>query len=89
MSVPATGRKADGAATAQRQPDTPSGRPGQRAAGDNDGDADRGAQQGTAVWAAKLGMNLPSSTLKEHESGKSFHVQQAEQIRLYRSSNRS
>ena len=38
----------------------------------------------TAVWAAKLGMNLQSSTLKFDESGKPFHVQQAEQIRLYR-----
>lgn len=38
----------------------------------------------TAVWAAKLGMNLQSSTLKDDESGKPFHVQQAEQIELYR-----
>ena len=38
----------------------------------------------TADWAAKLGMNLQSSTLKIDESGKPFHVQQAEQIRLYR-----
>jgi alkanesulfonate monooxygenase SsuD/methylene tetrahydromethanopterin reductase-like flavin-dependent oxidoreductase (luciferase family) len=38
----------------------------------------------TAEWAAKLGMNLQSSTLKIHESDKPFHVQQAEQIRLYR-----
>ncbi len=38
----------------------------------------------TAVWAAKLGMNLQSSTLKIDESGKPFHVQQAEQIRLFR-----
>ena len=38
----------------------------------------------TAEWAAKLGMNLQSSTLKIDESGKPFHVQQAEQIRLYR-----
>ena len=29
-------------------------------------------------------MNLQSSTLKIDESGKPFHVQQAEQIRLYR-----
>ena len=35
----------------------------------------------TAEWAAKLGMNLQSSTLKIDESGKPFHVQQAEQIR--------
>jgi len=38
----------------------------------------------TAVWAAENGMNLQSSTLKEDESGKPFHVQQAEQIRLYK-----
>jgi alkanesulfonate monooxygenase SsuD/methylene tetrahydromethanopterin reductase-like flavin-dependent oxidoreductase (luciferase family) len=38
----------------------------------------------TAEWAAKLGMNLQSSTLKIDESGRPFHVQQAEQIRLYR-----
>jgi alkanesulfonate monooxygenase SsuD/methylene tetrahydromethanopterin reductase-like flavin-dependent oxidoreductase (luciferase family) len=38
----------------------------------------------TAEWAAQLGMNLQSSTLKIDETGKPFHVQQAEQIRLYR-----
>ncbi len=38
----------------------------------------------TAIWAAKLGMNLQSSTLKEDENGRPFHVQQAEQIRAYR-----
>ena len=38
----------------------------------------------TAIWAAENGMNLQSSTLKEDESGKPFHVQQAEQIRLYK-----
>src|SRR5574337_1391261 len=38
----------------------------------------------TAVWAAEHGMFLQSSTLKEDESGKPFHVQQAEQIRLYK-----
>ena len=38
----------------------------------------------TAQWAAQLGMNLQSSTLKIDETGKPFHVQQAEQIRLYR-----
>jgi alkanesulfonate monooxygenase SsuD/methylene tetrahydromethanopterin reductase-like flavin-dependent oxidoreductase (luciferase family) len=42
------------------------------------------ATNATAVWAAKLGMNLQSSTLKFDESGKPFHVQQAEQIRAYR-----
>jgi alkanesulfonate monooxygenase SsuD/methylene tetrahydromethanopterin reductase-like flavin-dependent oxidoreductase (luciferase family) len=39
----------------------------------------------TAVWAAKLGMNLQSSTLKFDESGEPFHVQQANQIRAFRS----
>lgn len=38
----------------------------------------------TAGWAANLGMNLQSSTLKDDESRKPFHVQQAEQIELYR-----
>lgn len=38
----------------------------------------------TAIWAAENGMNLQSSTLKEDESFKPFHVQQAEQIRLYK-----
>src|SRR5579859_971916 len=38
----------------------------------------------TAIWAAKLGMNLQSSTLKFDESGEAFHVQQAAQIRAYR-----
>jgi alkanesulfonate monooxygenase SsuD/methylene tetrahydromethanopterin reductase-like flavin-dependent oxidoreductase (luciferase family) len=38
----------------------------------------------TSVWAAKLGMNLQSSTLKDDESGQPFHVQQADQIRAYR-----
>ena len=38
----------------------------------------------TAVWAAKLGMNLQSSTLKFDETGEPFHVQQAAQIRAFR-----
>lgn len=42
------------------------------------------ATDATAVWAAQLGMNLQSSTLKFDESGKPFHIQQAEQIRAYR-----
>ena len=42
------------------------------------------ATNDTAVWAAKLGMNFMSSTLKFDESGKPFHVQQAEQIAAYR-----
>lgn len=42
------------------------------------------ASNATAVWAAENGMNLQSSTLKFDEGGKPFHVQQAEQIRLYK-----
>jgi alkanesulfonate monooxygenase SsuD/methylene tetrahydromethanopterin reductase-like flavin-dependent oxidoreductase (luciferase family) len=38
----------------------------------------------TAVWAAKLGMNLQSSTLKNDETGEPFHIQQAVQIRAFR-----
>jgi alkanesulfonate monooxygenase SsuD/methylene tetrahydromethanopterin reductase-like flavin-dependent oxidoreductase (luciferase family) len=38
----------------------------------------------TAVWAAKLGVNLQSSTLKDDETGEPFHVQQAAQIRAFR-----
>ena len=38
----------------------------------------------TAGWAGKLGMNLQSSTLKNDESGQPFHIQQAEQIRIFR-----
>ena len=38
----------------------------------------------TAVWAAKLGMNLQSSTLKDDETGEPFHIQQAAQIRAFR-----
>jgi alkanesulfonate monooxygenase SsuD/methylene tetrahydromethanopterin reductase-like flavin-dependent oxidoreductase (luciferase family) len=42
------------------------------------------ASNATAVWAATLGMNLQSSTLKNDETGLPFHVQQADQIRAYR-----
>ena len=42
------------------------------------------AANATAVWAAKLGMNLQSSTLKFDESGEPLHIQQAAQIRVYR-----
>jgi len=42
------------------------------------------ASNATAVWAGEQGMHLQSSTLKYDETGKPFHVQQAEQIRLYR-----
>jgi alkanesulfonate monooxygenase SsuD/methylene tetrahydromethanopterin reductase-like flavin-dependent oxidoreductase (luciferase family) len=38
----------------------------------------------TAVWAAKLGMNLQSSTLKNDETGEPFHIQQTAQIRAFR-----
>jgi alkanesulfonate monooxygenase SsuD/methylene tetrahydromethanopterin reductase-like flavin-dependent oxidoreductase (luciferase family) len=38
----------------------------------------------TAVWTAKLGMNLQSSTLKDDETGEPFHIQQAAQIRAFR-----
>ena len=38
----------------------------------------------TAVWAAKFGMNLQSSTLKDDETGEPFHIQQAAQIRAFR-----
>lgn len=42
------------------------------------------ASNATAVWAAEKGMNLQSSTLKYDESGKPFHIQQAEQIRIFK-----
>src|SRR5204862_2856024 len=38
----------------------------------------------TAEWAARLGMNLQSSTLKDDESGEPLHVQQRKQIEAYR-----
>jgi alkanesulfonate monooxygenase SsuD/methylene tetrahydromethanopterin reductase-like flavin-dependent oxidoreductase (luciferase family) len=38
----------------------------------------------TAAWAAKLGMNLQSSTLKFDETGEPFHIQQGAQIRIFR-----
>ncbi|MEO7103931.1 MAG: LLM class flavin-dependent oxidoreductase [Gemmatimonadaceae bacterium] len=41
------------------------------------------ATNATAAWAAKLGMNLQSSTLKFDETGEPFHVQQAAQIRAF------
>src|SRR5438128_2726062 len=37
----------------------------------------------TARWAAKLGMNLQSSTLKDDESGEPLHIQQRKQIEAY------
>jgi alkanesulfonate monooxygenase SsuD/methylene tetrahydromethanopterin reductase-like flavin-dependent oxidoreductase (luciferase family) len=42
------------------------------------------ASNATSVWAAQLGMNLQSSTLKWDEGSEPFHVQQAAQIRAYR-----
>ncbi len=38
----------------------------------------------TVQWAAQMGMNLQSSTLVFDETGKPFHIQQAEQIRAYK-----
>jgi alkanesulfonate monooxygenase SsuD/methylene tetrahydromethanopterin reductase-like flavin-dependent oxidoreductase (luciferase family) len=38
----------------------------------------------TSKWAAKLGMNLQSSTLKDDETGEPLHVQQRKQIEAYR-----
>jgi alkanesulfonate monooxygenase SsuD/methylene tetrahydromethanopterin reductase-like flavin-dependent oxidoreductase (luciferase family) len=38
----------------------------------------------TSQWAAKLGMNLQSSTLKDDEGGEPLHVQQRRQIEAYR-----
>ena len=42
------------------------------------------ATDATAVWAASLGMNLQSSTLKFDETGEPLHVQQRKQIEAYR-----
>jgi alkanesulfonate monooxygenase SsuD/methylene tetrahydromethanopterin reductase-like flavin-dependent oxidoreductase (luciferase family) len=42
------------------------------------------ASNATAIWAAKHGMNLQSSTLKFDETGEPFHIQQATQIRAFR-----
>ena len=38
----------------------------------------------TSVWAARLGLNLQSSTLKDDETGEPLHVQQRKQIEVYR-----
>jgi alkanesulfonate monooxygenase SsuD/methylene tetrahydromethanopterin reductase-like flavin-dependent oxidoreductase (luciferase family) len=38
----------------------------------------------TAQWAAKLGMNLQSSTLKTDEGGEPLHVQQRKQIEAFK-----
>jgi len=42
----------------------------------------------TSRWAAKLAMNLQSSTLKDDESGEPLHVQQRKQIEAYRTRGR-
>jgi len=42
------------------------------------------ATNATASWAAKLGMNLQTSTLKFDETGEPLGVQQAKQIRSFR-----
>jgi alkanesulfonate monooxygenase SsuD/methylene tetrahydromethanopterin reductase-like flavin-dependent oxidoreductase (luciferase family) len=41
------------------------------------------ATNATAAWAAGLGMNMQSSTLKFDETGEPFHIQQAAQIRAF------
>jgi alkanesulfonate monooxygenase SsuD/methylene tetrahydromethanopterin reductase-like flavin-dependent oxidoreductase (luciferase family) len=43
-----------------------------------------GRFQRNAIWAAKLGLNLQSSTLKNDETRKPFHIQQAVQMRSFR-----
>ncbi len=42
------------------------------------------ASNATAAWAAKLGMNLQTSTLKFDETGEPLHIQQTAQIRAFR-----
>ena len=42
------------------------------------------ASNATAAWAARLGMNLQTSTLKFDETGEPLHIQQASQIRAFR-----
>jgi alkanesulfonate monooxygenase SsuD/methylene tetrahydromethanopterin reductase-like flavin-dependent oxidoreductase (luciferase family) len=42
------------------------------------------ASNATAAWAAKLGMNLQTSTLKFDETGEALHIQQASQIQAFR-----
>jgi len=38
----------------------------------------------TSIWAARRGLNLQSSTLKDDETGEPLHVQQRKQIEAYR-----
>jgi alkanesulfonate monooxygenase SsuD/methylene tetrahydromethanopterin reductase-like flavin-dependent oxidoreductase (luciferase family) len=42
------------------------------------------ASNATAEWAAKRGMNMQTSTLKFDETGEALHIQQAAQIRAFR-----
>jgi alkanesulfonate monooxygenase SsuD/methylene tetrahydromethanopterin reductase-like flavin-dependent oxidoreductase (luciferase family) len=42
------------------------------------------ASNATAAWAGKHGMNLQTSTLKFDETGEALHIQQAAQIRTFR-----
>jgi alkanesulfonate monooxygenase SsuD/methylene tetrahydromethanopterin reductase-like flavin-dependent oxidoreductase (luciferase family) len=42
------------------------------------------ASNATSEWAAKLGLNLQSSTLKFDETGEPLHVQQRKQIEAFR-----
>ncbi|HET9541059.1 MAG TPA: LLM class flavin-dependent oxidoreductase [Candidatus Limnocylindria bacterium] len=42
------------------------------------------ASNATATWAARLGMNMQTSTLKFDESGQPLHLQQTEQINAFR-----
>ena len=42
------------------------------------------ASNATSKWTAEMGMHLMSSTLKFDESGHPLHVQQSEQIQVYR-----
>jgi alkanesulfonate monooxygenase SsuD/methylene tetrahydromethanopterin reductase-like flavin-dependent oxidoreductase (luciferase family) len=42
------------------------------------------ASNATAVWAAKLGVNMQTSTLKFDETGEPLHIQQTAQIRAFR-----
>jgi alkanesulfonate monooxygenase SsuD/methylene tetrahydromethanopterin reductase-like flavin-dependent oxidoreductase (luciferase family) len=42
------------------------------------------ASNATAIWAAKQGMNMQTSTLKFDETGEPLHIQQAAQIRAFR-----
>jgi alkanesulfonate monooxygenase SsuD/methylene tetrahydromethanopterin reductase-like flavin-dependent oxidoreductase (luciferase family) len=41
------------------------------------------ASNATAEWAAKLGMNMQTSTLKFDETGEPLHIQQTAQIRAF------